>query len=192
MVGNYVLEPRGSRGPVRLISGGKDKQRFTVQLTVLADGTKLPLLIIFKAEGFHWLSPDQRPKSQKEGCRRRSGTVGRGTVWHEIKNRLPDAQGNHYPAPRKAVIITSPSATSCERCTGKHLASIWRYRAGGAQPKSILVWDAFTAHGTESVRQHATSLNTARHFIDGGLTSVLQPLDKVVNKVRSTKMRYQC
>lgn len=161
--------------------------RFTVQLTAMADGRKLPPLIIFKAAGYHWMPSWQRP--QEKGKKTRKGAAGKGTVWYEIVHRLPDAQGNEYPARGAVHIITSLSATSDVHCTSYFLASIWKFRrGGGVQPPSVLVWDAFTAHGTAAAHQLAAACNTSTQVIDGGLTPVLQPMDRIVNRVSTSEL----
>jgi len=179
---NYTLQPRGERGPVQTSTGGKEKQRFTVQLTCSASGAKLPILVIFKASGYHWLPPHARPGHEP---RTRTVRVKPGMVWHEIKERLPDDLGNTYPPRGRAVIITSPTATSNEICVKHFLHTIWQYRKGASadQPRSILVWDSFTAHQTDSLPVILERMRTIPHKIEGGLTPVLQPLDAVINKV---------
>ncbi len=46
-IGNYSIDFRG-RKTINVITNGKEKQRITVALTVLADGKKLPPLIVYK------------------------------------------------------------------------------------------------------------------------------------------------
>lgn len=187
MGSNYTLETKGHRGPVKVTTAGQEKSRFTVQLTCFADGRKLPLFIIFKAEGDFWLPPRLRPNY--EPGKKMSGAKS-GSVWYEIFHRRTDDLGNSYPPPGKAVIITTSTATANELCVKHYLKTIWKYREGAAvqQPPSVLVWDSFTAHGTDGVKKLAEELNTTLHRIDGGLTPVLQPLDKVVNKVSCCRL----
>jgi hypothetical protein len=112
-------------------------------------------------------------------------------VWYEIANRLKDDLGNSYPSPRQAVIITTKTATANEDTVQYYLRTIWKHRRGAAvnQPPSVLVWDSFTAHCTQTVQEIAKDeTNTYLHRIDGGLTPKLQPLDKVVNKVSDTML----
>lgn len=196
MTGNYTLEEKGKRGSVKVTTGGKEKLRFTVQLTAMADGRKLPPLIIFKGDGFHWLPlhlrPDPPGSEKKKGKRKRSSAPTKGTIWYEICRRLPDARGVMYPPRSKVHIITSPSATSCERCTKYFLNTIWKYRRGGQQTPALLVWDSFTAHGTKAVKELVQSMNTQTHVIDGGLTPVLQPMDRVINRVSNVDVPVSC
>ena len=55
--------------------------------------------------------------------------------------------------------------------------------------KSLLVWDQFRAHKTEKVKEELQELNTTQAVIPGGLKSLLQPLDVVLNKPLKDKMR---
>jgi len=48
---------------------------------------------------------------------------------------------------------------------------------------SLLAYDQFKAHVTESTKRLATKLKTHLSVISGGLTSQLQPLDVSVNKL---------
>ena len=47
MVGNLTIDKRGAK-TVQVRTTGNDKNRFTCVLTILADGTKLPPIVIFK------------------------------------------------------------------------------------------------------------------------------------------------
>ena len=49
MVGNLTIEERSAK-TVRIRTTGNEKNRFTCVLTVLADGTKLPPIVIFKGK----------------------------------------------------------------------------------------------------------------------------------------------
>lgn len=60
---------------------------------------------------------------------------------------------------------------------------VWRARHGGlGRRRSLLVYDAFEAHVTESVKAAFVRENTNLAVISGGLTSILQPLDVALNK----------
>ena len=60
---------------------------------------------------------------------------------------------------------------------------VWRARRGGlGRRRSLLVYDAFEAHVTESVKAAFVRENTNLAVIPGGLTSILQPLDVALNK----------
>ena len=53
----------------------------------------------------------------------------------------------------------------------------------------MLVWDSFHAHLTESVKEVLQQQNIDVAVIPGGLTPVLQPLDKCLNKPFKESMR---
>ena len=60
---------------------------------------------------------------------------------------------------------------------------VWRARRGGlGRRRSFLVYHAFEAHVTESVKAAFVRENTNLAVISGGLTSILQPLDVALNK----------
>lgn len=59
----------------------------------------------------------------------------------------------------------------------------WHRRLGGlGRRKSLLVYDAFEAHVTDTVKAAFKRENTDLAVIPGGLTSILQPLDVSLNK----------
>ena len=55
--------------------------------------------------------------------------------------------------------------------------------------QSLLVWDSFCAHLTESVKEALQRRSIDVAVIPGGLTPVLQPLDKCLNKPFKENMR---
>ena len=55
--------------------------------------------------------------------------------------------------------------------------------------RSLLVWDSFQAHLTESVKADLQRRKIDVAVIPGGLTPVLQPLDKCLNKPFKDNMR---
>lgn len=60
---------------------------------------------------------------------------------------------------------------------------VWRSRRGGlGRQRSMLVYDVFEAHVTDSVKAAFRRENTDLAVIPGGLTSLLQPLDVCLNK----------
>ena len=63
------------------------------------------------------------------------------------------------------------------------LKNIWNNIPGAMLKKrSLLLWDQFRAHKTDKVKDVLKNLKTSQAMIPGGLTSVLQPLDVVLNK----------
>ena len=70
------------------------------------------------------------------------------------------------------------------------LEKVWNNRPGALmQKKALLVWDQFCAHKTEKVKDAPKRKNTFQAMIPGGLTSVLQPLDVVLNKPFKDRLR---
>ena len=60
-----------------------------------------------------------------------------------------------------------------------------------ADQKALLVWDSFRGHLTEAVKDLLARRNVDVAVIPGGLTPVLQPLDKCINKPFKNKVRSQ-
>jgi len=59
---------------------------------------------------------------------------------------------------------------------------VWRAQIGGlGRRRSLLVYDAFEAHLTDSVKSSFKRGNTDLAIIPGGLTSILQLLDVSLN-----------
>ena len=58
--------------------------------------------------------------------------------------------------------------------------------------QSLLVWNSFCAHLTESVKEALQRRSIDVAVIPGGLTPVLQPLDKCLNKPFKENMRSTC
>ena len=55
--------------------------------------------------------------------------------------------------------------------------------------ESTLVWDSFRGHLTDAVKDLLVRQNVDAAVIPGGLRSVLQPLDKCINKPFKAKLR---
>ena len=60
---------------------------------------------------------------------------------------------------------------------------------GFANTQSLLVWDSFSAHLTDTVKQQLCENKTATVVIPGGLTSLVQPLDVCLNKPFKDRLR---
>ena len=70
------------------------------------------------------------------------------------------------------------------------IEKVWRARPGGfANTQSLLVWDSFSAHLTDTVKQQLCENKTATAVIPGGLTSLVQPLDVCLNKPFKDRLR---
>ena len=68
---------------------------------------------------------------------------------------------------------------------------VWERRSGGLLEKeSLLVWDAFRAHLPQRTKEVAVELKTHLAVIPGGLTSLLQPLDVIINKPFKQAIRH--
>lgn len=57
--------------------------------------------------------------------------------------------------------------------------------------RAFLVWDSFHGHLTDAVKDLLSRRNVDVAVIPGGLTPVLQPLDKCINKPFKAKVRVQ-
>ena len=57
--------------------------------------------------------------------------------------------------------------------------------------RGLLIWDSFCAHLTDGVKELLNRRNVDVGVIPGGLTLVLQPLDKCINKPFKAKVRAQ-
>ena len=63
------------------------------------------------------------------------------------------------------------------------IEKVWRARPGGfANTQSLLVWDSFSAHLTDTVKQQLRENKAATAVLPSGLTSLVQPLDVCLNK----------
>ena len=134
---------------VILKSTGHEKNRYTVVLACMADGTKLPPMIIYKRT--------MRPK------------------------------GNF---PKDVKLHWNAKGWVDEDACKLWVKDIWTKRPGGYfKPRSLLVWDKFSAHLTEGVRKTLDDTKTDIAVIPGGLTSILQPLDVSLNKPFKDELR---
>lgn len=82
--------------------------------------------------------------------------------------------------PKGVVVHVHPKGWMDEEGCKLWLDKVWRHRPAAARglrnPRSLLVWDQFSAHLTESVSTKVRSMNTDVAVIPGGLTGVLQHL----------------
>lgn len=148
VVGNTTINKKGEK-TILVKTTGHEKQHFTVVLACLADGTKLPPMIIFKRKT---MPKDKFPP---------------GVVIHVQEKGWMDDSG----------------------CV-KWINEVWARRPGAMlKPKSLLVWDMFKSHLTDTAKKLLKSKKTDMAVIPGGLTSVLQPLDVSLNKPFKDSMR---
>ena len=216
-VGNYSWGKKDS-GRRNVKTGGKEKDRFTCQLSVAKDGTKLPPFIIWKGKFIYsslihhvpspfwiplnlfvslllflfllsFLLAASIPSGQKSG--------NRASVTYEIKNRLPDKDGNTYPTREQCYMTVKKTANSDKDLTKLILKKVILPGAGvtfqdddgltspGTCDHRVgLLWDEFKAHSCPEVKSYCQSHDFLDvDIIPGGLTPVGQPLDKVINKV---------
>ena len=89
--GNHTWGDKSGEKRRSARTGGKEKERFTVQLTCYKNGDKGRPFIIFKAA--------RAPKGKEYGNKK--------SVTYEIAKNLPDKWGNDYP-PRDDCYITVP------------------------------------------------------------------------------------
>ena len=72
------------------------------------------------------------------------------------------------------------------------IEKVWRAWIGGlGRRKSLLVYDSFEAHVTDTVKASFKRENTELAVIPGSLTSLLQPLDVSLNKPFKDGVRKQ-
>lgn len=172
----YTWDKKNSgRRPIR--TGGKEKERFTVQLSVRFSrkDNKLPPLIIWKA------NPNANPDH-------------RNTVLYEITHRdSPDAEdkaGNKHPPKEKVAMAVSETANSSGELTVHILNEVILPGIGVVDDDgnandnagTILV-DDFRGHGRDVVRERVAEIpRLSFNVMAGGITPVAQPLDILVNK----------
>lgn len=93
--------------------------------------------------------------------------------------------------PTGVVVKAHPKGWMDEKGTMDWLADVWNKRPGALLgQRSMLVWDMFRAHITDSVKEKAKNLKTDLCVIPGGLTSMLQPLDVCLNKPFKDRLRH--
>jgi len=68
------------------------------------------------------------------------------------------------------------------------IENIWTMRSPFSKPQSLLVMDSFSAHITDSAKQHLIEQKTNMAIIPGGLTGRLQPLDSSKGNINKTHM----
>ncbi|GFU73219.1 pogo transposable element with KRAB domain [Trichonephila clavipes] len=72
------------------------------------------------------------------------------------------------------------------------IKNIWQRRPGALRnPQSLLVWDMFRSHLTDSTKKLLTECNTDIAIIPGELTSLVQPLDVCINKPFKQNLKRQ-
>jgi len=130
---------------------GNHKLRFTVVLSMTADGRKLPPMIIFK-------NLKKVPKDK---------------------------------FPKKILVTVSPGGSMTTDLMKVFLQKVWRTRGRTVlRIPSVLILDSHRSHMTETVAKgFKEEAKTELHFLPGGLTSILQPLDVYINKSFKSKLK---
>lgn len=150
--------------------------RITSVLTVFADGSKLPPLLIFKGQ------PTPKGKSPAAN-----------SIEREFKN-FKDRKGYAYP--RGMAYAVDPKGWHSQRVLDDvWVPQVWNRRpgrqgrlSGYRQPDTLLAWDDYTVHKTDASTKAMEESNTTLFHIPGGLTPKLQPCDGLVNKIFKANM----
>ena len=88
------------------------------------------------------------------------------------------------------IVQAHPKGWMDEAGTQQWLRQVWNTRPGAMISKrSMLVWDMFRAHVTDTCKKTTSEIRTDMVVIPGGLTSVLQPLDVCLNKPFKDRLR---
>ena len=92
--------------------------------------------------------------------------------------------------PAGVVVHNHPKGWMDESGVKIWIEKVWQARPGGfANTQSLLVWNSFSAHLTDTVKQQPRENKTATAVIPGGLTSLVQPLDVCLNKPFKDRLR---
>ncbi|CAB1096096.1 unnamed protein product [Ectocarpus sp. CCAP 1310/34] len=141
-------------------AGGEEKMRITSVLTVFADGSKLPPLLIFKSQ----LSPKGKSPAAN-------------SIEREFKN-YKDRKGCAYP--RGMAYAVDPKGWHSQRLFDDvWVPQVWNRRPGWQgrlggyrQPDTPLAWDDYTVHKTDASTKAMEESNTTLFPIPGGLTPI--------------------
>ena len=185
-VGDFSWGERNTGG-AQVGTGGYEKQRFTVQLSITKDGRKLPVFFIFKG------AAPQKGKDGQPPPPLRANSVSR-----ELAHCLPDKFGNHYPPADKAVLRCAPKANSNQELTKDILESVIFPHIGiNDGHRAGVLLDDFKAHSANPVKELTTSKKSGSddtpenerynlcevRIIPGGITMKAQPIDAFIAKV---------
>lgn len=137
---------------VRIKTTRVEKKGFTVALAAMADGTKLPAVIIFKERG--------------------------GVLGERVRRSL------RLPSNVRVRSSTNGWMTATEY---QH----WLVRVFGKEKeRRLLVVDSYKPHQSEeSITMAKERCNADVIIIPGGCTSIVQPMDKCINKPFKENMR---
>ena len=108
---------------------------------------------------------------------------------------MPDKDGNPYPTRDQCYITCTKTANSNQEWTNLILKKVILPELGmdmttETSPEKIgLIWDEFRDHSAAIVKEYCLSLSSFHpEIIPGGLTTVAQPLDKVINRIQGKYM----
>ena len=166
----YGTPQNTGESEVAVKAGGKEKMRITSVLTVFADGSKLPPLLIFKGQP----TPKGKPPAAN-------------SIEREFKNYKDKKD---CPYPRGVAYAVDPKGWHSQRVFDDvWVPQVWNQRperqgrlGGYRQPDTLLAWDDYTVHKTDASKKAMAASNTTLFHIPGGLTPKLQPCDRLVNK----------
>ncbi|CAM9804658.1 unnamed protein product, partial [Pylaiella littoralis] len=173
MPAETTLQQRGDKD-ARIATGGKEKERFTLCLAVTADGKKVPVRIIFKGTPFI-------PTVTGVG---RATQPRKNSIAAEI---LPQNRRKFgHPMGGMSFGVQEKSWCDLRECK-LWIKESWRVRPNNGsflkQRACILVLDDFKCHkDDEFIAFFKRDTNTIVIFIPGGLTPLLQSLDRMLNK----------
>ena len=166
-------------------SGGKDKSRISVLPTICADGTFVkPTIVMFKGVA------DPKRKSTR-------------TLAHEFEIRAPDKKGNQYPPASEIYLMCNKTAYQTEKVTATYFRKIhkhrnWEVRGANGQSDSqvdnCFLADDFSAYKSSNGEVKKIAKDVCKSdllLLDGGLTPVGQPLDKLIQKIIKGNYRQQ-
>ena len=180
-----TLEFSGSR-TVPVKSCGAEKRSFTVTLAVAADGSKLPPAVIFK--GVRTPRDLAVPDSVRVSFHKKGWMDEKGKLWlcfflyfKVCYTQITDFRNCRCIFNLSILLLISGVKEWIRTCLPRNPDN----------ERSLLVWDSFRAHLTESVKADLQRRKFNVAVIPGGLTPVLQPLDKCLNKPFKDNIRRQ-
>ncbi|CAN0094592.1 unnamed protein product, partial [Laminaria digitata] len=176
-----TLEKRDAKDSC-ISTAGKEKARFTLCLAAMEDVSKVSLRIIFMGTPF--IPPTTRRKGKR--ARPRNNSIAAEIFpLHRTKSG--------HPAEAMSFGVQDKGWCDARACT------LWLSESGELRPNngsiteqrpSILVLDDFRCNKEkESIADLLRRANTTVILIPGGLTPLLQPLDRMLNKQMKRLMR---
>ncbi|KAG4249893.1 hypothetical protein PC116_g2473 [Phytophthora cactorum] len=168
----HTIDTTGSR-TVWVRSCGKDKRRMTVLLLAASSGKRHAPFVLFKQP------PSRIPATEAFNHREQLG-FGR-TVWRSVKP-MQEASGIEIYCNTKGWWNSKLALQWLEH----HFA-----HCDSIDEEVLLIWDEFSGHWTEEVREYAASINVLLFCVPGGYTSVCQPADIAWMRPYKLRLREQ-